>query len=810
MSKQLSDPLRPSGRTWLLAAVCALGMSVNLAGAAQDELNNLFGDPQGAWRVVAEVLCSFPTRDGALYVLGATLLFVPLLAAARQPRVRHAGGRAAWVLAALFTAVMLMGRSFDAVGSAALVWGSPAHAARAALFALGWLVVAHAALCLLFGALDRWRDAQGAVRPSRATSDAPAAPGDSYIPGFFDSPGRGFRMPGIRVSCGCASGAAAGLRACRRAARFVGERHPFAGPVIVLALCWLPVLVGYAPALFMWDTNTQILQWFGLPNHISSSVRLLDPGVLLTQHHPPLHTALVGLCVQAGLAVAGSENAGIFLYAVMQWVLDIAAISWALCLAREVGAPQPARLAALAFIAVVPAYSNYSVLVTKDVLFSAALLVFAMELVYLVACVRALEQGDGRCAGPPPRGRGSAVPGFTVRHRVLLAVGALGMTLLRSGMIVAVGGGLLAACSVMVLGHPHAGDARTSASHHLRRSVGRAYMRYPIIILGVVLGVSLVLSRVVYPALGVTPASTRELLSIPMQQVARVMHDDPDAVGPDDYRAIARVLDARDLAELYSPSKSDPVKATFNERATSDDLAAFLRAWVHVFLRDPGCCLSATVANYYGYVYPARAMSWSYTSYFSRRVMANTETNLIYSDIASYFSFHQPDAPLVRVLDGLCSGYRLVFQRLPLTTLAMQTALYSWTLVLVTAYAVSRRMADMVVIIVPAWIVLLVALVGPCNATTYFRYAYPVALLAPFMVALLGAPRVVPVAAEAALHTVEIVPPAAEVAPCVTPAATSTVPPAAETVPRITPPVAAATSASRSRPNSSHPHGGAQ
>lgn len=598
---------------------------------------------------------------------------------------RCGGGASAWVVAVLFAAAMLFGRSFDEAGSAAYIVGGITPAIRSCWYFIGWLLPARALVELAFEGLDRLR----------AHGTCPS----------------GDRARFVSPSCG----------RLRRAVRLVlgaFDRHPFAAPALVLALCWLPVLIGYAPALFMWDTNTQILQWFGLPNHISSSVDLLDSSVLLTQHHPPLHTALVGLCVQAGISLAGSENLGIFIYAVLQWIVDILAISWAFRIAQIVGAPHAPHFVALGFIALVPAYSNYSVLVTKDVLFASALLLFAIELVYLVFCA---ASSDGRIA-------------FSRRHAVLLVAGALGAALLRSGMIVAVAGGALAATLLLWR------MQRRLAREGLRPVSARSLLRIPLIALALVIAANLLLARVVYPALAITPSSKREALSIPMQQVARFMRDRPDAVQPEDLRAIDRVLDAPSLARLYDPSKSDPVKATYKEQASSDDLSAFWQTWARLFARDPGCFISATAANYYGYFYPAHAMSWSYTSYFSSLVMANTETNLIYSDIASYFSFHQLDHPFVRALDGLCSGYRLLFQRLPFLTLTMQAALYDWALVLLTAYAVRRRRSHAAVFLVPAWIVLLIALVGPCNATTYFRYAYPVALLVPFLALITMAP----------------------------------------------------------------------
>ena len=724
MSKSLCVRRGGSAAVLLCSAVCASGLLLDLSGASStySEITHLFGEVHGTSYIVAELLCSLPARDGALAVLGLTAALFALFRRAGRgasepegtgvlvrsastaedgmPRFargasaadagmlmehRCGGGASAWVVAVLFAAAMLFGRSFDEAGSAAYIVGGITPAIRSCWYFIGWLLPARALVELAFEGLDRLRVHGACPSGDRARSVSP--------------------------SCG----------RLRRAARLVlgaFDRHPFAAPALVLALCWLPVLIGYAPALFMWDTNTQILQWFGLPNHISSSVDLLDSSVWLTQHHPPLHTALVGLCIQAGISLAGSENLGIFIYAVLQWIVDILAISWAFRIAQIVGTPRAPRFVALGFIALVPAYSNYSVLVTKDVLFASALLLFAIELVYLVFCAASF---DGRIA-------------FSRRHAVLLVAGALGTALLRSGMVVAVAGGALAATLLLWR------MQRRLAREGLRPVSARSLLRIPLIALALVIAVNLLLARVVYPALAITPSSKREALSIPMQQVARFMRDRPDAVQPEDLRAIDRVLDAPSLVRLYDPSKSDPVKATYKEQASSDDLSAFWQTWARLFARDPGCFISATAANYYGYFYPAHAMSWSYTSYFSSLVMANTETNLIYSDIASYFSFHQLDHPFVRALDGLCSGYRLLFQRLPFLTLTMQAALYDWALVLLTAYAVRRRRSHAAVFLVPAWIVLLIALVGPCNATTYFRYAYPVALLVPFLALLVMAP----------------------------------------------------------------------
>ena len=443
------------------------------------------------------------------------------------------------------------------------------------------------------------------------------------------------------------------------------------------------------------DTDTQILQWFGLPNHISSSVRLLDPSVLLTQHHPPFHTALVGLCVQAGMTFAGSENVGIFLYAFLQWAFDIAALAWAINLLSSMGTVR----------AVPPCGARIPGTRPR-----------VLEL------QRPRHQGRALCSGGAGVRDGARVPGPCGRLTCSRTPCRDPLGIICGDSVASQRSGRGGHCSLRrgACGVAPASTARRCIAASLACSVG----------------VSLILTSAVYPALAITPSSKREVLSIPEQQVARFMRDHPGWVTSDELRVVDAVLDASKIAREYEPSRSDPVKATCREGASADDLRRFFDLWARWFAEDPGCFLSATAANYYGYFYAGSAMSWSYTSYSSGVAMANAETDWFKSGIARYFSFEPAQNPVSRAFDGLCSGYRLLFQRLPLLTLTMQAALYDWALLLVTVYAITRHQIRLAPLLAAAWVVLAVALAGPCNAATYFRYAYPIAVIVPFAFAL--------------------------------------------------------------------------
>lgn len=649
----------------LLALLCVIGISVDLAAPDPAEVNRIFDGATGALYIALEVLCSFPVRsEGVVLTALAVLLVRPIRrvwldqTGAPALAARTVPGRLVPALAAL---AVVFGRSLDMSDSFDLVTGGITQAIKASLVFLGWLVLARVVWSYLVAVFDAMRERGGRFAAGARCADEPA-----------------------------------GRASLLSRALAVLDRHPFAAPALALALAWLPCLVGYAPGLFMRDAATQILQWFGYPNNASDYLAPLKSGVYLNQHHPPASTALLGLFVGAGSALAGDENAGVFMFTAFQFALTVLAFAWGMLALKRLEVPVPARAGVLAFTAIVPVYSNYAVLVTKDVLFADALLVMAAALALLL-CPWARRRSE---------------------DTALLVVGALGVALFRNG------GWLVAVAALLVA----AACVRGRKGVRRRRREASVVLATAILVLAVQIG----LSGVVYPALGVAPGSVREALSIPFQQTARYVRDHAGDIPEEDLEAIDAVLDADAIGELYRSHKSDPVKATFKEDATAADLMGYARVWLKELANDPVCYLEATCANYYGYFYVGDSSSWTYTSDLSREVMAGDR-------LSAHFSFHQAESPVSRILDEVCSAYRAFFQLAPVASLLLSAALYDWALVFVVVGAWRYRTRWLVPPIALAALVLAVALIGPCNASTYFRYAYPIAVVVPFLLVLLTA-----------------------------------------------------------------------
>lgn len=122
----------------------------------------------------------------------------------------------------------------------------------------------------------------------------------------------------------------------------------------------------------MGDTGAQIRQWFNYPNGTSDYLRLLNPNVLLNGHHPVVHTAIIGSCVQLGLSLFNSANASLIIYTCAQFVITAACMAYSISSLRKLGVSLPVRGAILLFFAFMPMFSNYAALLTKDVLFADA------------------------------------------------------------------------------------------------------------------------------------------------------------------------------------------------------------------------------------------------------------------------------------------------------------------------------------------------------------------------------------------------------------------------------------------------------
>lgn len=136
----------------------------------------------------------------------------------------------------------------------------------------------------------------------------------------------------------------------------------------ILLISWIPVFLAYYPGIFAYDVHTQVTQ--------------MNTGEYTT-HHPLLHTLLLQLFYRMGENF-GSYNLGVVAYVVFQTILVAMSISYAILYLYEKGVNKTVRRILVAFFALCPVNSILAISVTKDILFSAAMLFFIIQLLRFI------------------------------------------------------------------------------------------------------------------------------------------------------------------------------------------------------------------------------------------------------------------------------------------------------------------------------------------------------------------------------------------------------------------------------------------
>lgn len=455
-------------------------------------------------------------------------------------------------------------------------------------------------------------------------------------------------------------------------------RHPFSVTFTGLFLCWLPNLILSYPAAMCVDVWKQILQFYGE-----------QP---FTAHHPPAHTILTGLSEELG-QLLGSGNLGLFLYIFIQTVMFAFIFTYMLDTMRKLSAP--VWLRALSFITAItsPYYTQYLGTIVKDTIYSYCILLFVIEVVYMLILKNTFW--------------------LSKRHLLLLTLSIIGSILFRNNgkyviypMIVLI---------ILMLIVQNKGN-----THGQRRRVLVTAIAVFVISVGISSGTQKFMTNYYQIEAG----SIREALSLPFQQTARYVKEHGDEVTQDEKTAIQAVLGYKTLAENYDPRISDPVKRTYKEKATTQDLIRYLQVWFQQGLKHPVTYIEATMNQNYYLLYPLIANDTIYD--------ATEPENDFVKPFAQQLGIHE--IPAIQKLDENRTVFNKMLFTLPVLGLLSNIAFYNLILIYLCYLSVKRRLASMVLILMPlllsdAIIVLAPVIMG------HPRYAFPIVYSIPIAVA---------------------------------------------------------------------------
>ena len=447
--------------------------------------------------------------------------------------------------------------------------------------------------------------------------------------------------------------------------------------MLVMIACWLPYLIAFYPGTVCWDLGEMVAQFFGQTE--------------MDTWHPVFTTWLIGGCVWLG-RLAGSDNLGAALFTLLQTVMLSYALARAVDFLRRRGVKKALWLSALAFFALTPLWGGYAQFISKDTLYTAALLLFALNVLDVLL-------------GQMKHVRRTAAE--------LFVWGLLSCLLRSNGLYVV----LPTALAVALFSR-------------------RAWL---VSALAGCVACALLFSNVLIPALGIRDETASGIYSVCFQQSARTLRDHADEITPEEYAAIDQVLDAENLPQLYEPWISDSVKFTFRQygqgrEAEMAALAPYREVWLEMFGKYPLTYLESFFAgNVSYYAFTPKLEGETYHNQAGNRLVFETyELGDSRGDDPRFLDTTQIAAlePVRQLLAMFARGWR----HIPVLGMLYACAAYTWLLVGAAVSIVRQKRWRVLIGFLPALLTLGVCMLGPVN--DYFRYFLPIAAMA---LPLLGA-----------------------------------------------------------------------
>ena len=423
-----------------------------------------------------------------------------------------------------------------------------------------------------------------------------------------------------------------------------------------LLLCWIPVLLAVYPGFFVYDAQEEWVQ-------VASRT--------FNTHHPLVHVLMLGGIVCAVHKFTGSYNLGIACYMLVQMMIVSGGFTWLLRYMRREKVSKGIRVISLLYFAFFPVIVMFTLCSAKDTLFTTALLMLLLAL---------LDMGS------------DAETFFASKKKMaFFGFSAVAMMLFRKNGVYA----FTVMVPILLIYH----------KYYRKKVAGllaAVFLSYFVISVGLA------------AALHAESGENQEILTVPIQQLARTYKFNKDTFEPEEIQILHEIL-SEEALELYNPKLSDPVKVRFQNSAFAADKSKYAALWLHIGLRKPLSYINAWLVNSYGFWYPDTVIDV---------YSGNTVFTFTYKD-SSYFGY-EVEEPGFRdsKIPWLDEAYRKLALEISQERIPIYSMMYSpggifWCIAFVFAYVLYRKKYHLVIPYLMVLLVWLTVILGPTYLPRY-------------------------------------------------------------------------------------------
>lgn len=318
---------------------------------------------------------------------------------------------------------------------------------------------------------------------------------------------------------------------------------------LIILICWLPYLLLTLPGSVHGDYIVQLLQHFGN--------RPLD------NHHPFLSTFLYGALFDAGKMFFSDDNGGVLLTVLFQSILLSSSLAFCVTQLEALRANESRCRIAMAFFCLMPIFPLYAFDCVKDTLACSVLILFFTQI-----CTRVMSAEASR------------IKSWWISTPSIICMGLI--------------------CSVL----------RNNFSYCILPALFCLQFKIGGIRPAIVSCLALVFLLIAWSSLsvsllGIKKGNVREMLSVPMQQIAYCLTYHPKDITKEEQDNIQKLITVNldEIPKRYTYKISDPVKSVFSIE-DNQQLMVFFKTWLSIGIRHPRSYLTSFLRGNFGYWYP--------------------------------------------------------------------------------------------------------------------------------------------------------------------------------------------------------------
>ena len=443
---------------------------------------------------------------------------------------------------------------------------------------------------------------------------------------------------------------------------------------------WIPYFVAYFPGVYWYDTSWQLMEYY-------------DPSVPFTDHHPFMMTYLYVGFAHIGKALFNNAIYGLYLLVLVQSLLSTLAIACTVCYTGKYNTPWKCRFFIAAFLTLFPIIPMMSMSLAKDTFNTPFFVFFSIAFCELW------------------RTQGEILKSVSFNVFFILDVLAVSLTK-KTGMYIIVLALLLLACFVV--------------KHWSCKIATIVLGSVPYLVVGVIV------PTFILPALHIAPGESNEILAVPMQQVANVVHDHKDDLSAAEIDKIQQTyhMDIDQLQGAYCWYKADPIKG---QELSSKDVHALITTWMKQLVKHPGDMIAG---------WGGLSVAW-----FSFNVASGEEQDLSmmlpinnskhhYQNIEQYI----PWTDNTKAGNAIGRFYADTLSATPIFNIIWQKAFWATILPCAIMFLILRskkNKLNLLMLNLPMFITMLVLFAGPISThTEATRYVLPMLYIIPLFLSL--------------------------------------------------------------------------